>query len=229
MAKVKSRQSQKSFEWRDLFEGPRKWFVITPACLLLVAGGWWAYVSLTALPPAEVSKGASVEEVVNYVSDPRGLIRLSVPQREQYLVRTWQAYAQSTPEQRARLMQQIDRMTPNQQRVFAEAVTGGVTHHVLEGANQYRRLRTASERQRFAQQFYNDFQKMRNEVTGAGTLAPGMNVTKPLAAVAPTKSEDLQKVLITQTTPAERAKAGPFVEKLVDIHKQEILQKVHGG
>lgn len=226
MAKSTKKQN-KSFEWRSLWEGRRKWFVISPACLLLMLGGWYAYTQLTVLPPAEASK-SEVKDVVGYIGDERGLIQMPVQQREQYLARTWQYYAQSSPEQRMQVAQAMQRMTPRQKEVFTQAVTGVAKKHILEGAKKYNGMKSAGDKQRFANQFYDDFNKMRNEVMGTGTMAPGMNVTTPMNDMAPTSPEGVQKAILNSTTPRERATAGGFVEKLAEVHKDKI-QLSRGG
>lgn len=229
MAKT-GKKSKKTFEWRDLFAGPRKWFVIAPAILLLMGVCWWSYQQVTTIPPAEVAKGASIEEVREFISSERGIGRLSAPECEQYLARTWQYYAQAPPEQRRLAIQAVERMSPAQKQVLGNAVARVMKHRVMEAAKTYNGLSSAGQKTAFARKFMGDLRQVQSKmIGGAGPEGPGLNLGPALQEVTPTKPADIQKAVLNNTSSGERAKAEPLIEKLADVHREEINQKLQGG
>jgi hypothetical protein len=201
-----------------------------------MGAGWWAYEAITVIPPPDATK-ATVEDVKTYIGSERGLLQLPVAQREQWLVNTWQNYAtNATPQQRAELTQALSTMTIAQERVFGRAVAGVMKHHVMEGAREYHNCKTAAQKAAYVKQFYGKFRDVQSRVTGGGPVATpggsapngvaptGVDFAKPLTDVSPKTGEQFQNIIVNETTPHERTKAEPFVQKLVEEHKQE-LQK----
>lgn len=217
---MRQEKREKRRDWNEiLWEGPRKWMVIVPAFLLLLVGGWLAYDQFRIIPPPDV-KVATAEEVVDFVSNPQGLPRMDVQQREQFLVSTWQYYAQASPQQQQILVQRLNQLPPSRQRVFTDATFDIMREHVMRHSSEYARQRSAADKARYVDKAIGDFERMRREVTGAGTLAPGMNVTSPFQAAAPKTSGEIQNIVTSKTSPSEQAKAEPFVNKVVERYKQ---------
>ena len=153
----------------------------------------------------------------------------AVQQREQYLTQAWQYYGRSTPEQRLLVQQSLERMTPHQREVFAEAVGGVIKARVLQGAKTYQSMKSPGQQAQFAQQFYGNFKQMQRDLVGGGSTAPGMDVTGPLRAAAPSNPQEIHKAIVNNSTPSERATAEPFIDKLAEVHRTEIQKKVNGG
>jgi hypothetical protein len=61
---------------------------------------------------------------------------------------------------------------------------------------------------------------MRQELTGAGSIAPGMNLAGPLQAAAPKNDAELTQLIATKTSAGERALAEPFLHRVADQSKQ---------
>lgn len=222
-SRSKSRKQTRPFDLRAFFAGPRKWFVLVPAIVLLIGAGWWGYRSFTVLPPPDF-KQADPRQLADYLGDSRGLVRLSVDQRERYLADSWQYYSKASPEQQRALVRALNSMTPAQQRTFSNATAGIAKKHVLEHAERYNRLRSEAERARYVDNFIKDFNNLRRELSGNGTIAPGMEVLNPLNAAAPKKPEDVQAAIVNNTSPGERAKAEPFINDVVKRNQTKIAE-----
>lgn len=219
----KKAKPQKSFDFREFMSGRGKWFVIAPTVVLVLGCGWWAYQAFTVIPPPALDK-ASPRELVEFLGDSRGLVQMSVNQREQYLANAWQYYAKATPEQQQRLVRELNSMSPSQQRAFSDATAGVVRERMMKHADEYNRLTTPAARQQYVDKTMNDFNRMRAEVAGAGTVAPGMDVINPLRAAAPKNAGELQTAIVNNTTAGERAKAEPFINHAVKSEQDRIAQ-----
>lgn len=227
MIKSKAIAEKKPFEWRSLFEGRMKWVTLPALCLLLAGACWWGYEKVTVMSPVEAAK-SSVEEVTEFLGSERGLVRMSVERRYDYLNRTWQHYAQASPAEQQRAMQALERMTPAQRQVFAEAVAGVVKKQLLDGAKKYNSLGSAAAKNQFAQGFYKDLQQTRTKLTGGDQSAPGFDTTRVFRGMAGETPKEINSQILNNSTGSERAQAEPLVNKMAEIHKSEI-QLSRGG
>lgn len=233
MAKA-NKKVEKSFEWRDLFKGPRKWFVITPACVALIWGCWWGYRQVSTIPPPDASV-APLEEVQRFIGSPNGIGRLSPVQCEQYLAKTFQTYAQAPEAQRLQVIHTVERMTPAQKRVFGKAIAGVMKQRIMEASKTYNSLGSPAQQTAFARQFMSDLRRAQSQMIGGtgggggGQAGGGLNLGPALKEVTPTSPQEIQTTIYNNTTGYERAKAEPLIEKLAEVHREEINQKLHGG
>ena len=209
-----SKNKQKR-DMRELFAGRRKWYAIGPGCLLLLLLGWFAYVKLTVIPPPDI-KSSKPETMVDYMTDSRGWIQQPVQQREQYAMQMWEHYRQSSQDEQMRLARSFQSLSPAQQHVFAQASAGIIRNHVMDGAGKFNNLSTPAQRAEFVDKAWNDIHNVGSALAGGGPGGTGVNsgVGDVLRNAAPKNGDELQKVLITETTPGDRSKAEPFVNAM---------------
>lgn len=207
-----------------LLEGNRKWFVIVPACILVMGAGWWAYTELTVVPPPSVQT-ASEQEMANYFGNERGFGSMPVAQREQFLLSTWQHYAQAPPERRERFERAFNRMSPAEQKAFTDATFDVMRVNVMKHADEYGRQGSAASKSKYVDRFIDDFEQLRANLTGGGTAATGANFATPFERQAPRSSEEIHKMIIERTSPKERARAEPFVNKTIERYRQRQAQQ----
>jgi hypothetical protein len=223
MVQKKSKKKQRiSKTWGErLWEGKRKWFTLTPACLLVTAGGWYAYVCLTVIPPPPVEK-TPVQKFVDFISNDRGLIQMRVDQRREYLIQAWQYYGNSSQEQQRLLVQSLERLTPGQKEVRRDAAFEVAKSDLLKEARNYQQIQSEAGRQQFLTESIGRLRQTQEQLTGRGTLARGNGGIAAAVgeAVAPKNDGELQQYVLSKSTPGERAVGEPYMNQLIQQNKQ---------
>jgi hypothetical protein len=132
-----------------------------------------------------------------------------------------------------RLAKAFQSMSPAQQHVFAQASAGIIRTHVMDGASEYNRLGTPAQRMEFVDKAWKDIHNVGSALAGGGPQGTGVNtgVGNALKNAAPKNGDELQKVLITETSPGERAKAEPFVNAMAQrgAQMQKDAQRTRGS
>lgn len=196
-----------------LSQKAQRGILIGCACVLLLGGGWWGYFKLTTLPPPDL-KAAPINDVVAFMGNERGLIRMGVDQREQYLLQAYRHYSQGPA--RDQFIQQLNRMSPSEKQVLCDAVFD-ITHvKVVAAARQYNDL-PPSQRGAFVDNTIKQFDSMRNELGGGSAQN---SVAQPMKSSLPTSSDEWSKILVSRTSGQERAEAKPFVDRVAARYKE---------
>jgi len=189
----------------------------TVAGIVLISGGWWAYLTFSTVRPPPLVAGAPPEKVVEvaaYLGNSRGFGRLPVEQQEQYLVRAYQTYGQE-PEARARYVQAIRRMSSAERAVLDNAVFEITRGHVMEHALEYSSL-PPSQREAYIDKAVQQMETMRAQIGSGGATR---SLSDPLKSDLPTRTDEVMKLIYAKTSPTERAKALPFIDAMASRYK----------
>jgi len=208
----------------------KKALVVLAACALVVGGGWWAYYKFTTVPPPDL-KIAGSDEVVDFLGNGRGFARMSIPRREEYLVRTYQRFSRG--EARAQFYNSLQRMPRSDRQVFLDAFVDIGRVRVMEHARNYNQLTSRRERSRCVDRAIRHFERMRGHLggraSGGGPVPvrgsddggrPALNLGDPFRNDLPRGSDELAKVIVTRTNARERAEAGAFIDALTTRYQQ---------
>lgn len=175
------------------------------AAVLLAIGGWWSYMTFTTITPPDI-KTAKAEEVAQFVGSPRGLARMSIDNREQFLRQAYSRYA--TGESRAMLNRALREMSPAQQQVFTEAVFEVGTTRFLQKAKEFNRL-SPGQRVSFVDRQIKDFEGMRQQLGG---VSSDENFGAPMQKSVPTTSDGIARAIVDRTNARQRAQAQPLFD-----------------
>ena len=94
----------------------------------------------------------------------------------------------------------------------------------MDASKEYNRLSSAAQKDQFAQQFLNNIEQMRTGLTGGGGGAEGsgFNAAAGLPKDGPKGTAAIQKALLNNTSPSERAQCEPLVNKMMEVHKNQV-------
>ncbi|MBP7936550.1 MAG: hypothetical protein KA354_18065 [Phycisphaerae bacterium] len=183
--------------------------------LVILAGGWWGYTQLTTAGPPSPGQ-ASPEEVAGFLGNPRGLIRLPLAEREAYLRGTFQHF--SSEESRSRLGRCIRRMSDEQKQALVDATFEVVRVRMLEAADRFKDL-PLHQRDQFVGDLIADFHRLQGE-PAAGTN-PDTGIGESFKGLLPATGQDWNQLVLTRTTPEERARATPLAMAIAEHKRQE--------
>ncbi len=215
MARSQKRRKadRKAAPW---FSDRAKWsIVISVGTVALVAGAAWAYFTFTTLDPPPLAKtdAAAVEDVVYFLGHPNGLARMPIDAREQYIQRT---VANFSGDSRLRFNRALRQMSRTERDTLRGAVTDIARQRLMDQARQYNKT-PQSGRSSFVDSAIRDMETMRLQLAGGGSQE---NLGAAFRGDLPTKSEDWMKLIVTETTPRERAEAGKFFDEAATRYKQ---------
>ncbi len=194
----------------------RNALIAVAAAVGVLVGGWWAYMKLTTIPPPVLAETAP-ERVAEYLGDSRGFSRLSIPRREEFLVEV--AYRFENPQERAAFTSALRQMTRQEQETLLDATFEVFQVHVMDLADRYNRQPTPRARAAFARQASQDFRQIQSRLGGGGN--PEMSMGEPFREFVPQSSEQWQRMLVTRTTPTERARAQPLIEEMMKQEREQ--------
>jgi len=184
------------------------------ACVLAVAGGWWAYFTFTTIAPPPVEQ-ASAAEVVTYLGSPRGFSRMSVDQREQFLTQVFGGKFASGP-QRQQLNEALRQMPASEREVLMDATVEVAKVRFMEHARKYKSL-PRTQQTAYVDQAVRHFTQMQMQLAGAGGAD---NFGESFKDLAPSTSDEITKAIVSRTSARERAEAQQFVDALAVRHKE---------
>jgi hypothetical protein len=212
--KKSRKKTSKSSVAKGISQRTKVTLLVAAAAVVVIGGGWWAYFKLTTVPPPELAT-ATTEDVVEFLVDARGYGRLSIPQREVFLVNTYQRF--NTYEDRANLVRSFRRLPRSKQQRVVEKTFDVVRQITLRSAEEYRQM-PKREKTKFVDQTMQRFRAMRGELGGGGD--PNVDFGPAVMPHLPTTSRDVERLLINRTTPSERAKVEPFVNAIAKRHEE---------
>lgn len=219
---TKTKKSGKKSSGGSLFSGisprTRNTILVGVGSAALIAGLVWAYYALTTIPPPPVDKVAA-QEVTDYLGNPRGYGRLSVPRREEYLVGVYQQF--NTPKGMEDLNRALRSMSMQERQVFVDATFDVARERVMVLAEEFNRT-PPKDRQRFVDNAISNFRNLQGNLGGGGN--PNMNVGEPFKPLAPEQSDGWNKVLFSKTSARDRAKAEPLIDAMAKGLREQKAQ-----
>lgn len=207
MSKHKETPSKK-LQIVQMSDKTRKALIILVSVVLVIGGGAWAYYKFTTVPPPVLEKAKS-EEVVNFLGNPRGLPRMPVAQRYDYLVKTYQYY--SNGPQRDEFVRQIRQMSHGDKQVLLDATFDIARVKFMDHAKQYNKIRNKKDRAQYVDGVIRTSEGMRMELGGA---SPNSDLGSPFKNDLPKNSDEWLRIAMTRTNAAERSEAKPLIESI---------------
>lgn len=214
MAKTKKRKKKPTPAVR-ISPRTKVTLLIAAVSLVVIVGGWWAYFKLTTAPPPELAT-ATTEDVAEFLGNSRGYARMPIPQAEKFLVRTYERF--NTYEDRANLVRSFRRLPQTQQKLCVDKTFDVARDITLRSAEEYRRL-PKKEKRKFVDKTIRRFRAMQGQLGGGGD--PNIDFGQAVTPHLPTTSHDMRKLLVTRTTPSQRAKVEPFVNAVAKRYEEQ--------
>lgn len=213
---------------RELSPGTKKALIIGVAGVVVLVGGIWAFEVLTAPAKPDIQT-AKVPEITQFLGHPRGLARMPVAQREEFLVAVVQKY--SEPNRVEEMSRALREMAPGERETLMDATFEIGKDKFVKAAEEYVQL-PKKDRPAFLDKVIHDVENLRQRLGGApaggggvgpaGVARPGPvnNLVSPFKEHIPTKSDAMAKMIVDRTTPSERAKAKPLMDDLAQRSDQ---------
>jgi len=192
---------------------------------VLLIGAYMLVDYLMVKPPPEI-QAATPQQIAEYLGDSRGLARLSLPKREEYLVHVVETY-NSDPVRCEQLSRALGQLSYEQQQQFLDAVFEIGKDKVMKAAAEYKRTPPV-RRRRFVDDVIRNVDAFRNSLAGparaqagpGGGAAPVPTLVSPFEKHIPKKSDQWTKMIVSRTSPAERAQAKDLVDDLAARYDQ---------
>lgn len=214
MAKTKKRTS-KSVKKAGMSQQTKMKLGIAAASLVVIVGGWWAYFKFTTVPPPDLAS-AQPKDVVEFLGDGRGYGRMTPLQAEQFLVQTYERF--NTYEGRANLVRSFRQLPSSQQKICIDKTFDVAREITMRCAEEYRDL-PKKEKKKYVANTINRFRAMQGQLAGGGD--PNVDFGQVAMPHMPNTSNDMRKMLVTRTTPSQRARAEPFINALVQHQENQ--------
>lgn len=192
----------------------RNSLLVLAGTLALCAAGYWAYFTFTTMSPPPVASATS-DEIVAYLGNDRGLGRLPVQRREQYLVETLQRFSEG--DLRRQFNASIGRMSQQQRDAFFNSITDIGRVRLMENARLYNDMKSSSEKAAFIDNVIRNFEGVRSGLAGKGGLD---NLGEHFKESMPSRNDEYTKFLITKLSPRERSEARGFVDDVAERYQQ---------
>lgn len=191
----------------------KKGLTLATLVLLVVVGGGWAYVSLTTVPPPAIST-APPSDVAGFLAHPRGFARMPVDAREKFLADAILYYNESGKHNE--FAGAIQSLSTAERKVVQDAVFDIGRVRYMEQAREFNKTSPKNRRQ-FVDKAMSDWNAMRAKFGGG---SGGQNLADPFKGDLPTTQEGWTKMIVTRTTPRERAEGEQFFNALAARHQE---------
>jgi len=180
--------------------------IVLASSALVLGGGIWAYYEFTTMPPPDI-ESASPQEVATFFGSTRGLSRMPVDKRQEYLGKIYMRFSRGAD--RDQFHRSLRRMSRSEREVFLDATFDIVRVRVVENAEQYKKIRSKKERTKFIDSALINIQNMQAEIGGG---SPMNDLSSPFQKDLPKSTDEWMKIAYSRTNAAERALAKPFLE-----------------
>lgn len=185
--------------------------------LVFSACGYWVF-DRTMTPAVPRLDSASVAEVVSFVVDRRGLMRMSRFEQEEFLD-SWKKYYSDDARQRV-LKQHLDQCDESTLRDLRDVLFRVSKRMFLTDAQEYLRIKHDSTR---AYAFLADrlarFAAEAAWLKGYGDPAKDLSVA--IGTGAPRNPEEWSNWIVRETTPEERVLGEQYLEAIKNVREQE--------
>ena len=185
--------------------------------LLLIVCAWFALNWIFA-PSVPDPKAAPAEEVATFLCHKRGLARLPIPKRKQFLGETFDYYGKN-PARRDMLADMIEQMAPSERVVIREAVFEIAKEEFMIDAKQFLKL-PDDKKEEFIEKKIEAYESARNGLQGRGATGKNIGESFMHDPGVPSRSDAWAKALVSRTSARERAMAKPYMDKLSEAVEQ---------
>lgn len=176
--------------------------------VLGILGYFGFHIAMTPVKPAIPT--ASAAEIVDFVSNSRGLRNLSRVEQQKFLD-AWRESLTSNEVKRTELKKHFDGLSDADRQEFTDSVFEPMKRSFVEDAKVYRVTPPASK--------YQFLRAKAEEYWGHGMLIKDVGTAfKSTFNMGP---DEFQKWIIDHVTPEERAVAEPFYHDLQDLAEQK--------
>lgn len=182
--------------------------------------GWvgWAIYDKAATPMMPNIQTASAPEVIAFVVNERGLMRLPKFDQDRFLV-AWQKHYAGSDQQRA-----LKKFLEGSDEASREAVRNVLyrigKRQFFENAREYQRLsKSGGDTYKFLVGNIQDALAQTAWIKGNGD--PSRDLSAVMAVGLPRNPEDLVKLIVTDTSPEERVIGEKYIEALRNVREQE--------
>jgi len=194
--------------------------------IVVIVGCWWAYYEFTTIPAPDLATAKS-DDVVHFLGSRRGFARLSVDERQGFLVRTVQRFSEG--EAREQFAASLNQMSSGQRQVFIDSVFEVSKVRAMEQARAFKAVSKKSRRQRvdFLDNAICKFERMRQPLKSSPARAGAGGAAAPMPSLGavfkndlPKGSDELMKVVVSRTSAKQRAEIKPFVDAVASRYKE---------
>lgn len=168
---------------------------------------WWTVQAVAIRPPVPDLQVAGNQQIVDFMAHPQGLERLSLPDREAFIVELVRTCAE--PLRRRDLVRRIRQMSSGERVEIREALVHTVRDRIVEDSKEYQRVEGAAFREEFVNQRMGNYARLQKSLKGK---APEENILLTLDERLPQNTEGWTKYFLSRTRPTERALAKPFLD-----------------
>lgn len=179
------------------------------ALTILLGATLWFTVYAAKTPPDPAA--ASADEVVSYLSDPRGLPRLSIEDREAYLKDIYQQF--SDDQDWAEISRRFREMPQTDMEVFRDALFEICRERFLNYAEKYNAMDEV-ERRAYLDEIIMDVTTMGRQY--GGQVGKAQQIAQPFMQVLPQNQDEMVEYLIQNTDTREREVAQILFQDIID-------------
>lgn len=192
----------------------KKTLIISISSAALIAVGVWAYLTFTTVPPPHLDQ-ASVEQVTAFMVNPRGIQRMSIDDRQQYIADALRRF--SSPADRQQFHRNLARLSSSDRQVLEDATFDIARVRVMQKAREYNSLPPSQQRQ-FVDSAIREFEGMRSQFSLGGP--GGQSLGDAFKGDMPKGNDEWMKYAVVKTSPRERSDAQNFVDALTAREKE---------
>lgn len=185
------------------------------ATVVVATSLWWTVDVVAFRPPVPDLQVAENQQIIEFMAHPKGLDRLSLPDREQFILDLVQTC--SEPERRREFVRRIRQLSGGERAEIREALTHTVRDRINRDAEEYREVAGAAARQEFVNRRMGRYRRMQKSLKGD---APEENILLTLDEKLPDSTEGWTKYFLNRTTPTERAMAKPYLDHVEERMRQ---------
>jgi hypothetical protein len=180
---------------------------------LVLLIGWIAYNSAMT-PTRPIIQTAKAGDVVDYISNSRGLASLARVEQRQFLDQ-WKSHVMQEGPKRE-LKAHFEGMDEDARKRFVESITPHFTRAFLDEAQAYAELTSPDDRHKFV---------MAKLQQHAGEALILKDVARSFKNDFRGGPDDVQRWILENTTPEERAIGEPYADALKRIREQKRQQE----
>ncbi len=194
--------------------------------VLVLFGGYFAYDRLTSIPAPDVQT-ASPKEITGFMGSERGLARLPVRQRLEFVGKLYMAHEE--PAKREDLASALRQMTSHEKKVCRDAMWDVGYSILTDEVDEYHRT-PPEDREEFIDRKIAQYMHARSYIAGERMMGRGgagggfggagsISGRAPLLDESwlegmPTNSEGVVKMVIAKTQPKARTRMRPYIENV---------------
>jgi len=182
--------------------------------------GWagWAIYDKAATPRVPNIQTASPQEVITFVLNERGLLRLPKFDQDRFL-EAWRQHYGGSDQQRA-LKQYLEGADEASRQAVRQVLYQIGKRQFMENAREYQRLqKSGGDTYKFLCSNIADAAAQTAWIKGNGD--PTRDLSGVMAVGLPRNPEDLVKLIVSDTTPEERVLGEKYIDALRNVREQE--------